>query len=233
MSERHAPRVAIVDYGMGNLYSVQRACAHVGLDSFLTSDPDQVLRANAVVLPGVGAMPEAMRILDSSGLGDAIRESAAAGTPLLGVCLGLQLLMTHGSEFKPHLGLGIIEGKVVRFEGNDADGSPLKVPHIGWSAISYPPRRGQWISPVLKGVADGALMYFVHSYYVRPANPGIVAATAHYGPVEFCAAVARDNIFACQFHPERSGPAGLAIYKNFADALNQSAINTLAFTPSE
>jgi glutamine amidotransferase len=232
MPEQRAPRVAIVDYGMGNLYSVERACAHVGLDSFLTSEPDEVLRADAVVLPGVGAMPEAMRILDRSGLGDAIRESASAGTPLLGVCLGLQLLMTHGSEFTPHLGLGIIKGEVVRFEGNDSSGTPLKVPHIGWSGIRYPAGHARWVAPVLKDAPDGALMYFVHSYYVRPANPAVVAATAMYGPVEFCAAIAQDNIFACQFHPERSGPAGLAVYRNFAAALNQGA-TTLAYTPSE
>jgi glutamine amidotransferase len=218
MPERHAPRVAIVDYGMGNLYSVQRACAHVGLTSFLTSAPAEVLAADAVILPGVGGMPEAMRILDGSGLSDAIRESAAAGIPLLGVCLGLQLLMSDGSEFTPHKGLGIIEGDVIRFEGKDSLGAPLKVPHIGWTGV-YPTTGEKWITPVLDDVPSGGLMYFVHSYYVRPANPAIVAAQARYESVEFCAAVSRDNIFACQFHPERSGPTGLLIYRNFADSL--------------
>jgi len=230
LSERHAPRVAIVDYGMGNLYSVQRACAHVGLDSFLTSSPREVLEANAVVLPGVGGMPEAMRILDDSGLSDAIRESAARGTPLLGVCLGLQLLMSHGSEFRPHRGLGLIEGEVVRFEGVDPTGSALKVPHIGWSGIS-PADGGRWITPMLNDVPRGGLMYFVHSYYVRPVNSEIIAAKARYGSVEFCAGVSRGNIFACQFHPERSGPTGLLIYRNFAQALSLRAGSTLAFIP--
>jgi imidazole glycerol-phosphate synthase subunit HisH len=228
MSEGHSPRVAIVDYGMGNLYSVQRACAHVGLDSFLTGVPSEVLAADGVVLPGVGGMPEAMRILDNSGLSDAIRESVSRDTPLLGVCLGFQLLMSHGSEFTPHRGLGIIEGDVVRFDGEDAAGAPLKVPHIGWTGISCPDGDSGWITPVLDGVANGALMYFVHSYCVRPENPTIVAARARYGSVEFCAAVSRDNIFACQFHPERSGPAGLLIYRNFADALSRRDAKTSA-----
>jgi glutamine amidotransferase len=217
---------------MGNLYSVQRACAHVGLHSFLTSDPDYVLGADAVVVPGVGGMPEAMRILESSGLGDAIRASASRGTPLLGVCLGLQLLMSHGTEFVPHRGLGIIAGEVIRFDGVDASGAPLKVPHIGWSAIGQPAGHSRWINTSLDGVANGGLMYFVHSYYVRPANTEIVAATARYGSIEFCAAVSQDNIFACQFHPERSGPAGLLIYRNFADALTRRTSYTPAYIPS-
>lgn len=220
MSERSAqqPRVAIVDYGMGNLYSVQRACAHVGLDSFLTENPADVSRAEAVILPGVGGMPEAMRRLNESGLSDAIRESAERGVPLLGVCLGLQLLMSHGSEFVPHSGLGIIPGTVVRFNGESAPGVPLKVPHIGWSQIRSGTHRG-WNAPLLGGITEGALMYFVHSYYVRPSDAGIIAATARYGSIEFCAALSRGNTFACQFHPERSGPTGLVVYRNFADAL--------------
>jgi glutamine amidotransferase len=224
MSDRSArrSRVAIVDYGMGNLYSVQRACAHVGLDSFLTEDPAEVARAKAVILPGVGGMPEAMRRLTESGLSDAIRESAERGVPLLGVCLGLQLLMSDGSEFVPHLGLGIIQGTVVRFNGESAPGVPLKVPHIGWSPIhSAKPRT--WNAPLLDGITEGALMYFVHSYYVRPSDTGVIAATARYGSIEFCAAVSQGNIFACQFHPERSGPTGLVVYRNFADALRSES----------
>jgi glutamine amidotransferase len=190
----------------------------VKLDAFLTSSPAEVAAGDAVILPGVGGMPEAMRILDKSGLSDAIRESAAAGTPLLGICLGLQLLMSRGSEFGPHDGLGIIDGDVIRFEGNDAAGAPLKVPHIGWTGIA-PVDADRWSTPMLKGVPVGGLMYFVHSYYVRPANPEITAATAAYESVEFCAAISRANIFACQFHPERSGPIGLRIYRNFAESL--------------
>ena len=161
----------------------------------------------------------------------AIRESAASGVPLLGVCLGLQLLMSHGSEFTPHKGLGIIEGDVVRFEGNDAAGAPLKVPHIGWTGV-YPAGGDKWSTPVMDGVPAGGLMYFVHSYYVRPADVSIVAANARYESVEFCAAVSRDNIFACQFHPERSGPTGLLIYRNFADALKRRGSKVAVPIPS-
>jgi glutamine amidotransferase len=209
---------------MGNLYSVQRACAHVGLNGFLTSEPGEVAGADGVILPGVGGMPEAMRILDQTGLSDAIREAVAAGTPLMGVCLGLQLLMSHGSEFTPHRGLGIIEGEVVRFEGNDSRGNPLKVPHIGWTGIDSPNGEG-WKTSALGGVPAGSLMYFVHSYYARPADRSIVAATARYESVEFCAAVSRDNVFACQFHPERSGPVGLLLYRNFSAALTSRLSN--------
>jgi len=218
MAEAKAPQVAIVDYGMGNLYSVQRACEHVGIRATIVSSPEAVLAADGVVLPGVGAMPDAMGTLDAEGLSSALRLVVQRGTPLLGVCLGLQLLMRDGSEFRPHAGLGLVPGRVVRFEGHDKDGRPLRVPHIGWNAVRRVTGSGPdpWSATPLADTPDGAYMYFVHSYYVIPDDPGAVVATARYGDVEFCAAVHRGSIFACQFHPERSGPAGLAVYRAFA-----------------
>ncbi|HYH40701.1 MAG TPA: imidazole glycerol phosphate synthase subunit HisH, partial [Burkholderiales bacterium] len=137
------------------------------------------------------------------------------GTPLLGICLGMRLLMEEGTEFTPHRGLGIIEGRVQRFEGTDEQGRPLKIPHIGWNAVE--PRAAGWAGTPLAPLAPGEFMYFVHSYYVVPSQPEVVAAQARYGNVEFCAAIGRGNVWGCQFHPERSGPRGLSIYRAFAE----------------
>ena len=211
--------VVIVDYGMGNLHNVKRACAHVGLDARITSVPDDLLEASGVILPGVGAMPEAMRALTATGLADALREVVTRSTPLLGICLGLQLLMKRGTEFTDHPGLGVIPGNVERFPRHwrDGRGGMLKVPHVGWTGI-HPPasRQDAWQHNVLTTTADGANMYFVHSYHVVPDDPAIIVASAVYGGIEFVAALSCGNIFACQFHPERSGPAGLEIYRQFA-----------------
>jgi glutamine amidotransferase len=215
MAEAVSPLVAIVDYGMGNLYSVQRACDHVDVRAAVTSSPDVVLSAGGVVLPGVGAMPDAMETLEVTGLSAALRLVVQRGTPLFGVCLGLQLLMREGSEFRPHAGLGLIEGRVVRFDGRTEAGRPLRVPHIGWNAVQRAAGPAAWSETPLASTADGTFMYFVHSYYVVPEDPGIVLATARYGDVEFCAALRRGNTFGCQFHPERSGPAGLELYRAF------------------
>lgn len=210
-----SPRVAIVDYGLGNLYSVQRACEHVGLQAAIVSDPEEVRSAAGVILPGVGAMPTAMSRLRDTGLADALVDCARRETPLLGICLGLQLLMRTGSEFGEHQGLGIVGGRVVRFEATTEQGDPLRVPHIGWNAIRPSPG-ATWAGTPLEGTEPGTMMYFVHSFYVVPADPGVCVATARYGPVDFCAAIATGSVFACQFHPERSGPAGLALYERFA-----------------
>jgi glutamine amidotransferase len=211
--------VAIVDYGMGNLHNVKRACAHVGLDARITSEPTELLEAAGVILPGVGAMPEAMRALMAAGLADALHEVVRRSTPLLGICLGLQLLMSHGTEFCEHAGLGIIAGRVERFPRRSANGGAgvRRVPHVGWKGIHAPvSRRDAWRGTVLGTTGDGANMYFVHSYYVAPAEPALVVATAVYDGFEFVAAVSRGSVFACQFHPERSGPAGLEIIRQFA-----------------
>lgn len=217
--------VAIVDYGMGNLFSVRRACERVGLTALVTSDKNTILSAAAVILPGVGAFGNAMATLSRLDLVAPLKDIAARGTPLLGICLGMQLFMTESSEFGHHQGLGLIEGTVIPFERPLGPSGPLKVPQIGWNTI-HPPNRshtrsslGLWGDTLCSGIAAGTYMYFVHSYYVCPTNADLVLSTSTYGHVEFCSALTRDRVTACQFHPEKSGPAGLQIYRNFATVM--------------
>ena len=205
--------VAVVDYGMGNLRSVSQAVMHVaagsGVDVVVTQRPEDVLAADRVVLPGQGAMRDCMRELHDSGLKDAVLH-AAAHKPLMGVCVGMQMLLEH-SEEQDTPGLGLIPGRVLRFQLQgqlQPDGSRYKVPQMGWNRVFQSPH-ALWA-----GVDDGAWFYFVHSYYAAPADPGHTAASTDYGS-RFTCAVARDNIFATQFHPEKSADQGLALYRNF------------------
>jgi glutamine amidotransferase len=206
--------VAVVDYGMGNLRSVSQAVAHVARDAdvkvIVTANPEEVYAAERVVLPGQGAMRDCMRELRDSGLKDAVLH-AAAHKPLMGVCVGMQMLLDH-SEEQDTPGLGLIAGRVRRFrlEGRrQPDGSRYKVPQMGWNRVF------QTLShPVWAGVPDGAWFYFVHSYYAQPSDAHHVAGETEYG-LRFTCAVARDNIFATQFHPEKSADHGLALYRNF------------------
>ena len=197
--------IAIIDYGMGNLRSVQKAIEAVGSAAEITSDPDRVRRASKVVLPGVGAFADAMAELRRTGLGDAFHEAVHAGKPCLGVCLGLQLLFDVSLEDGEHAGLGLLRGRVVRFESRPG----LKVPHMGWNTLRI--RRP---APLLVGLDDSPSVYFVHSYHARPDDPNVVAAEADY-PDPFPAVVWRENLTACQFHPEKSQEVGLAMYANF------------------
>ena len=206
--------VAVVDYGMGNLRSVSQAVLHVaegtGLDVIITSRPEEVRAAERVVLPGQGAMRDCMRDLQESGLREAVLE-AAANKPLMGVCVGMQMLLDH-SEEQDTPGLGLIPGRVRRFqlEGRlQADGSRYKVPHMGWNTV-----RQTQAHPIWAGVPDEAYFYFVHSYYAVPENSAHSAGESDYG-ASFTCVVARDNIFASQFHPEKSAAHGLALYRNF------------------
>ena len=204
--------IAVVDYGMGNLRSVSKALEHVAPDRriVVTSDPHAIDAAERIVFPGQGAMPDCMRELDSRGLRQPVIK-AAAGKPFLGICIGLQLLFEH-SEEGDAAGLGILPGKVVRFEKSamrDATGHKLKVPHMGWNQV-YQTRA----HPMWQNIADGERFYYVHSYYVVPQHPDIVAAYSEY-PERFTSAVAKDNIFAVQFHPEKSQHAGLQLLSNF------------------
>jgi imidazole glycerol-phosphate synthase subunit HisH len=212
---------AIVDYGMGNLYSVLHACKHAGIEAEITSDAQRVRDAHAVILPGVGAFGDAMGEIDRRGLLAAIREAAASGKPFMGICLGMQLMMTESQEFGRHAGLDLIPGSVVRFDApRDEDGSELKVPHVGWSAI-HAPRGGRgWEGTLLEGVADGASMYFVHSYRCEASVRGTVASVTRYGHVEYASTVLKDNLFGCQYHPERSGRGGLVMYRNLAKVIS-------------
>ncbi len=205
--------VAVVDYGMGNLRSVSQAVMHVaagtGLDVIVTSRPEEVHAAERVVLPGQGAMRDCMRELHDSGLKDAVLD-AAARKPLMGVCVGMQMLLEH-SEEQDTPGLGLLPGRVLRFrlEGRlQPDGSRYKVPQMGWNQVLQRPH------PLWAGVPDGAYFYFVHSFYAAPAEPRHTAGETEYGG-RFTCALARDNIFATQFHPEKSADHGLTLYRNF------------------
>lgn len=216
MSER-PPEVAIVDYGMGNLFSVQQACERVGLRARIASSPEACAGAAAVILPGVGAFGDAMAALAQLGLADALRDLAASGKPMLGICLGMQLLMSESQEFGRHRGLGIVEGEVVRFDCG------LKVPQVGWNRI-HRDGPGSWDGSWLEGLQDGEHMYFVHSFYVKPADPRVARSRTRYGSVDFCSSLQQGNVLACQFHPERSGPQGLHLYRNLAAWLTRERI---------
>ena len=206
--------VAVVDYGMGNLRSVSQAVRHAadqaGVEVFVTSDPEVVRRATRVVLPGQGAMPDCMRELRDSGLQASVLE-AAASKPLFGVCVGMQMLLSR-SEEGPTDGLGLIPGEVVKFDlaGRlQPDGSRFKVPQMGWNQVRQSLAHAMWA-----GVPDQAYFYFVHSFYARPAEARHAVGEADYG-APFAAVIARDNLFATQFHPEKSADHGLHLYRNF------------------
>lgn len=204
--------IAIIDYGMGNLRSVQKGFEKLGFAATVTADPKVVLEAEKVVLPGVGAFPDCMRNLEEGGFVEPILRVIREGRPFLGICLGLQLLFTESEEFGVHRGLDVIPGRVVRFpEGMTADGEALKVPHMGWNQLSF-----KRTPPVFEGLSDGDNVYFVHSYYVQPEDEGVVATTTTYG-IEFCSAIWKDNVVATQFHPEKSQEKGLTILKNFGE----------------
>lgn len=204
--------IAVIDYGMGNLLSVAKALEHVAPAKVIavTSDPAAILAAERVVFPGQGAMPDCMREMDARGLRGPLLE-AAGSKPFLGLCIGLQMLFEHSAEGET-AGLGVLPGKVVRFStarSRGDKGEKLKVPHMGWNQVY------QTIShPMWEGIADGSRFYFVHSYYVDTPDQDLVAGTSRY-PSSFTCAVARNNIFAVQFHPEKSQSAGLRLLSNF------------------
>lgn len=203
--------IAIIDYGMGNLRSVQKGFEKVGYEAQVTSDPKLLGEAERIVLPGVGAFRDCIRNLEEGGFVEPILQAIQKGKPFLGICLGLQLLFTESEEFGRHQGLNVIPGRVARFpEGMEQGGEQLKVPHMGWNqlAVKRP-------SPLFEGIEEGSNLYFVHSYYVKPDDAAVVAATTEYG-LEFCCSVWRDNVVATQFHPEKSQDRGLAMLKNFA-----------------
>jgi glutamine amidotransferase len=199
--------ITIVDYGMGNLRSVQKALERLGTEAVITSDAQQIAQADKVILPGVGAFRDAIQALHDHQLVDVIRDTASAGKPFLGICLGLQLLFDVSYEDGEFQGLGIVPGRVTRFELPAA----LKIPHMGWNQLHTCTD-----SPLLNSIRRDAWFYFVHSYYVQPDDDSWTAATTDYGG-EFVSIVARDNVFATQFHPEKSQIAGLQLLRNFVD----------------
>lgn len=198
--------IAVIDYGMGNLRSVQKGLERVGCQARVTRDVSQILSAQGVVLPGVGAFSACMDNLRRFALVEPIRQVVEQKRPFLGICLGLQLLFTESEEFGPQEGLNLFPGKVVGFRPENG----LKVPHMGWNRI-----RKRKESPFLEGIADGAFVYFVHSYYIAPEDPSLAATTTDYGS-SFASSIATAHLFACQFHPEKSQEIGLRILANFA-----------------
>ncbi|WP_410772643.1 imidazole glycerol phosphate synthase subunit HisH [Fontibacillus sp. BL9] len=221
--------IAIVDYGMGNLHSVSKAVERLGYEGLVTSDADAILSADGVLLPGVGAFGDAMEHLRASGLDAVVRQAAAAGVPLLGICLGMQLLFSESEEHGRNEGFGILPGKAVRFGGSGADGGAgaaagapggLKVPHMGWNRLAFL----QPESPLLAGLEEGHV-YFVHSYHVLPERREDLLAVTDYGhPVT--AIVGRGNVYGMQFHPEKSGELGMALLRNFLSLAEREKITT-------
>ena len=204
--------IAIIDYGMGNLRSVQKGFEKIGSDAIITDNPQDVLRADRIVLPGVGAFRDCMHNLEQGGFVEPILKVVAEGRPFLGICVGMQLLFSDSVEFGLYNGLNIIPGHVLRFPDQmTVAGEKLKVPQMGWNQLSFKRR-----PPAFEGIADGSNVYFVHSYYVKPDDEQVIATTTDYG-IEFCSSVWRDNIVATQFHPEKSQAIGLQILKNFAE----------------
>ncbi len=217
-----------MDYGLGNLFSVKHACAHAGMEGHITADRGEIIAADVVFLPGVGAYGDAMRNLRQRDLVGPLQDIAASGGFLVGICLGQQLLMTESYEFGHHQGLNIIRGDVVRFEnpvdalggGDRVTRRPLKVPQVCWNQI-FRPEGVSWEGTPLAGQSDGEFMYFVHSFYTRPENPAVILAMTRYGGITFCSALRHGRIFAFQYHPERSGPQGLRVYQQIAALVRQ------------
>ena len=200
--------VAIVDYGVGNLFSLRSSLEAIGAEVVVTSDAEVLAQADQIILPGVGAFEDAARKLRESGLADVIRTLAARGKPLMGICLGMQLLFDKSFEYGEHAGLGLIPGNVRPIA--DVIPADYKIPHIGWNALHF---RGE--NPLFSYIKEGDCVYFVHSYYAADCDESVIA-TAEYGP-ELTAAVARGNVLGCQFHPEKSGNVGLNILKAFVE----------------
>lgn len=201
--------VAIIDYGVGNLFSLKSSLAAIGADAQVTSDPSVIHSADRVILPGVGAFGDAVDKLRSLGLDEVVIDEAKSGKPLLGICLGMQMLLDKSYEYGEHRGLGLIHGEVRPIaEVIPAD---LKIPHIGWNALKLKGEK----SPIFKNINEGDFVYFVHSYYGAKCEENVIA-TAEYG-AELTAAVAKDNVFGCQFHPEKSGEVGLRILRSFCE----------------
>ena len=206
--------IAVIDYGMGNLRSVQKALEFVGAKVIVTHDPDLILNADSVVLPGVGAFKDCMANLEELKLIDPIRKFIDGGKPFLGICLGLQVLFEESEEYGPVAGLGILPGKVVKFPGGSSEtknGRPIKIPHMGWNQIKVKKN-----VPLFGGVGDAPYFYFVHSYYVVPEDQNMIATVTNYG-IEFVSGVQHKNIYAFQFHPEKSQTLGLSILERFSN----------------
>lgn len=211
------PRACIVDYGMGNLFSIKRVISYLGGEALISSHRDDITRAERLILPGVGAFGDGMENLKKRELISPIKEFIASGRALLGICLGMQLLMTESEEFGVYKGLNIISGSVKRLDPETENGN-YKIPHVGWNTIEVPNTagdNGHWNSSILEKITPGEFFYFVHSYTVIPDSKTVVLSETEYGNNIFCSTLKKDNVTACQFHPEISGEEGLSLLRQF------------------
>ncbi|NOS67640.1 MAG: imidazole glycerol phosphate synthase subunit HisH [Candidatus Peribacteraceae bacterium] len=208
-------KIVIVDYGVGNIHSAMKGLKRFTEDVVLSEDPEVIRNASALVLPGQGAFKTGMDGIKVRGLLNIIREAGAAGKPILGICLGAQLLLAKGFEFGEHEGLGLLPGKVIHFPTLEPG---TKIPHMGWNAINEP-TSARWKGTALEGLRPGAEMYFIHSYILQPTDPAHVLATTVYGGLTFPSVIGTGNIIGCQFHPEKSGEEGLGILKKFVSSI--------------
>ena len=211
----NSKKVAIIDYQLGNMFSVKQACLHLGYAASITSDKNELLNADYAILPGVGAFGDAMQNLKSLDLVEPIKDFVASGKPFMGVCLGLQLLFTESEEFGSFKGLNLIEGKVTKFPEFDPAKNKVKVPQIEWNQIYS--AQHPWQDSPLRNCKSGDYMYFVHSFYVKPESDQYNLSQTQYAGIKYCSSIKKKNLFACQFHPEKSGVHGIHIYKNWFD----------------
>jgi glutamine amidotransferase len=218
-----APNVTVVDYGVGNLLSVTRALAHVGAEPVMAHDAAGIMAAHLLVLPGVGAFGAAMTELKRRGLVEALIGHGRSGRPFLGICLGAQLLLDGSDEFGSHEGLGLIPGRVEAVAATGADGQAHRIPHIGWADL-VEPAPGRWAGTIFQDSPAASSVYFVHSYHACPADPADLLAVVDYDGAAVTAAIGRKSITGCQFHPEKSGMAGLALLRHFIEAGGQNPL---------
>lgn len=210
-------KVVIVDYGLSNLLSITRAFEHIGVETEVTDDPKKLNTAERIVLPGVGAFPLGIAELKKRGFFDEIKNVVTSKqTPILGICLGMQMMLSKGFEIEETEGLGLVKGDIIKLPANNADGSKNKIPHVAWSQIHIPQGKS-WVDSIFKNTHEAQYMYFVHSYYANTSNSEDVLSYTNFGDIRFTSAFQKDNIFGTQFHPEKSGEDGLNILKAFIE----------------
>lgn len=215
--ENRRKKVVIIDYNLGNLFSVKQACDTVGMNAQVSSSKEDIDNADALILPGVGAFIEAMQNLENLGIVDTIKENVQGGKPIFGVCLGLQLLFSNSEEFGSGEGLNLISGTIKKFPST-IGGQKIRVPQIAWNTVSI--HKKKWEHTPLLDITNNEFMYFVHSYYVEPASDSCVLTQTNYEGLDYCSGILENNIFATQFHPEKSAQKGLSIYKNWGQLNN-------------
>ncbi|MBI2463473.1 imidazole glycerol phosphate synthase subunit HisH [Candidatus Peregrinibacteria bacterium] len=207
--------VTIIDYQISNLFSVKHACEFLGIEAEISSDKEKLLKSDAAILPGVGAFGDAMQNLKKLDLIEPIKKFIDSGKPFMGICLGMQLLFSESEEFGNHAGLNIIPGKVTKFPSKNQNGTIVKIPQIGWNQI-YEPSEKKWENSPLGSLKNNEFMYFVHSYFAKPDDNETALSLTDYQGIEYCSSILRKNVFATQFHPEKSGKEGMKIYSNWA-----------------